>query len=67
MTHTEQETRIHSAGARAMVAEAARIRAELCAQRGLPMSQGCRSCEHCRPPVVACECDGAEDNEGGID
>jgi hypothetical protein len=58
--YEHHERRIHAAAARAMVAEAARIRAELCAQRGLPPSQACKTCE-CRPQVAPCECE----SEGG--
>jgi hypothetical protein len=49
MTPADQEHRIHLAGTRAMVAEAARIRAEFCASRGLPPSSACRV------PELGCE------------
>jgi hypothetical protein len=51
MTPADQEHRIHLAGTRAMVAEAARIRAEVCASRGLPPSSACRV------PELGCEGD----------
>lgn len=77
MIYDEQEQRIHTAGARAMVAEAARIRAELCESRGLPPSSGCRTCGRPRGDVAQCEqfhacdwpvvalVDEADDTQGG--
>jgi hypothetical protein len=67
MDYATRERRIHAAGAKAMLVEAARIRAELCASRNLLPSSGCRACgaveaprcEHCTG-VSECDSEGGE-------
>lgn len=69
MTPDDFNTCVNLAGTRAMIQEAAKLRAELCADRGLPPSSGCRPAMSVREPVRAglyehlgeCWCD----SEGG--
>ena len=66
VNYDDFDRRLHIAATHAMVKEAARIRAALCANRGLTPSQACQvgckvcgvidaspaRCEHCTPPVM---------------